>query len=103
MVSSFAVDPKLLDSADLPALRRVFSEDVVGKLQPNGEGRFVWLKRKVSGEEAQKILALNIRAVRDIGEQGIPSSRCDGFSVHVGVDLAFVGFEGCGDGNGGGV
>ena len=69
MVSSFAVDPKLLDSADLPALRRVFSEDVVGKLQPNGEGRFVWLKRKVSGEEAQKILALNIRAVRDIGEQ----------------------------------
>ena len=69
MVSSFAVDPKLLDSADLPALRRVFSEDVVEKLQPNGEGRFVWLKRKVSGEEAQKILALNIRAVRDIGEQ----------------------------------
>ena len=69
MVSSFAVDPKLLDSTDLPALRRVFSEDVVGKLQPNGEGRFVWLKRKVSGEEAQKILALNIRAVRDIGEQ----------------------------------
>lgn len=69
MVSSFAVDPKLLDSADLPALRRVFSEDIVGKLQPNGEGRFVWLKRKVSGEEAQKILALNIRAVRDIGEQ----------------------------------
>ena len=69
MVSSFAVDPKLLDSADLPALRSVFSEDVVGRLQPNGEGRFVWLKRKVSGEEAQKILALNIRAVRDIGEQ----------------------------------
>ena len=69
MVSSFAVDPKLLDSADLLALRRMFSEDVVGKLQPNGEGRFVWLKRKVSGEEAQKILALNIRAVRDIGEQ----------------------------------
>jgi len=69
MVSSFAVDPKLLDSDDLPALRSVFSEDVVGKLQPNGEGRFVWLKRKVSREEAQKILALNIRAVRDIGEQ----------------------------------
>ena len=69
MVSSFAVDPKLLDSADLPALRSVFPEEVVGKLQPNGEGRFVWLKRKVSQEEAQKILALNIRAVRDIGEQ----------------------------------
>ena len=62
MVSSFAVDPKLLDSADLPALRSVFPEEVVGKLQPNGEGRFVWLKRKVSREEAQKILALNIRA-----------------------------------------
>jgi len=68
-VSSFAVDPKLLDSADLPALRRVFSEEIVGKLQPKGKGRFVWLKRKVSKEEAQKILALNIRAVRDIGEQ----------------------------------
>ena len=69
MVSSFAVDPKLLESSDIPALRDVFPEEIVRRLEPGGGNRFVWLKRKVSEKEAQKIQALNIRAVRDIGEQ----------------------------------
>ncbi len=69
MVSSFAVDPQLLESEDIPALRSVFSNEVIGRLHSMGDSRFVWLKRKVSAEEARKIQALGIRAVRDIGEQ----------------------------------
>ena len=69
MASSFAVDPKLLDSKDIPLLRSVFPEEIVGRLQSGSKNRFVWLKRKVSKEEVGRIHALNVRAVRDIGEQ----------------------------------
>ena len=69
VVSSFAADPRLLQSEDIPVLLSVFPEETVQKLQTAGDSRFVWLKRKVSKEEAGKIQALNVRAVWDVGEQ----------------------------------
>lgn len=69
MVSSFAVDPKLLRPEDIPVLGSVLPESIVKKVQSMKDSRFVWLKRKVYGEEARRIRELNIRAIRDVGEQ----------------------------------
>ena len=69
VLSSFAADPQLMTSEDRPLLSRVFPEGIVQKLFSSPESRFVWLRRKVSKEEARKIRDLRIRAVRDIDEQ----------------------------------
>lgn len=70
-VSSFAVDPSLLAPADASTLQGTISADMFQKLidAQRAGSRFVWLRRKTSHEEGERLRGLGLRALRDIKEQ----------------------------------
>lgn len=70
-VASFAVDPSMMEPGDLAALQAAFSDDVLPKVvEAQGAGsRFLWLRRKVLGNEAERLGNLKIQGFQRRNEQ----------------------------------
>ena len=70
-LASVAVDPSLLTQQDALELRALLSADVFARVMSakDSGSRFMWLRRKVSREEASPLLDTGIQALRRIDEQ----------------------------------
>ena len=71
-IPSFAIDPSMVKSDDIPEFAQVISEDMIEKLQAamNTKSRFMWLNHRVPEQEAAKYIALmkKSRAIIKIDE-----------------------------------
>ncbi len=69
---TFAVDPSIITSEDLDALAQILSPDIVAKIYAslNTKSKFLWIARKPSETEAEKLSALkaNSKAIIQLDE-----------------------------------
>lgn len=65
---SLFVDPAFWDPGQLPVLSKYLPKSVTKKLDRPLEGRFIWLVRKLSLSEGEKVLSLKLKGIYGIKE-----------------------------------
>jgi len=83
---SLFVDPAFWEASQLPVLSRYLPKGVTDKLKRPLEGRFIWLVRKLSLSEGEKVLSLKLKGIYGIKEM----ERSYPFGRHMAHLLGFV-------------